>query len=185
MTHTSWYLARSSGLVAWALLALSMLWGLLLATRVFDRNPGPKWFTDLHRFLGGLAVLFTGIHVAALIGDNYVAFGAKDVLVPFASSWRPVAVAWGVIAMWILLAVEGSSLLMRHLSRRLWRAIHLSSYLLFISATAHAFSAGTDARNELFVVGAFSLGSLISLLVLVRIRSTKDRRRSTSGPLAL
>jgi predicted ferric reductase len=145
MTHTWWYLARSSGLVAWALLAATVVWGLLLATRVLDRTPSPKWLNDLHRFLAGIAVVFTFVHVGTLVADSYVHFSAADVLVPFVSSWRPVAVAWGVITLWLLVAVEVSSLLMKHLPRRLWRAIHLTSFALFVAATAHAFAAGSDA----------------------------------------
>ena len=63
------------------------------STRIFGRKPGPKWFTDLHRFLGGIAVVFTAIHVGALVADNYVYFGLREVLLPMASSWKPVPVA--------------------------------------------------------------------------------------------
>ena len=42
---------------------------------------------------GGLAIAATGLHATALVADTYVHFGAADVLVPFASSWRPLAVA--------------------------------------------------------------------------------------------
>ena len=64
-----------------------------------------------------------------------------------ASTWRPVAVAWGVISLWILIAVELTSLLMKYLPRRVWHAVHLSSFGLFFAATAHAISAGTDHVN--------------------------------------
>ena len=80
-----WYVARSSGLVAWALLAASTLWGLALTTRAFDRRVAPRWLHDLHRFLGGLATIFVGIHVVALLADSYTPFGLSDLLVPFAA----------------------------------------------------------------------------------------------------
>jgi hypothetical protein len=182
VTHTWWYLARSSGLVAWALLATSVLWGLLLATRVFDRTPSPKWLTDLHRFLGGTAVIFTAIHVATLIADSYVHFGTKEVLVPFASSWRPVPVAWGVISMWILVAVEGTSLLMRHLPRKLWRGIHFSSFVLFFTATLHALTAGTDAHAQAFVLLCDAFLSVVLLLTLVRIATSGTKRGARTRP---
>ena len=41
MTSLWWYIARSSGLVAWALLALSVLWGLALSTRALGARPRP------------------------------------------------------------------------------------------------------------------------------------------------
>jgi hypothetical protein len=169
MTRMWWYFARSSGAVAWALLAASVVWGLLLSTRVFDRRPTPKWLTDLHRFLGGLAVTFTGLHIATLVADSYVHFGAADVLVPFASHWRPVAVAWGVVALWLLAAVEITSLLMRHLPRRFWRAVHASSFVAFLAATVHGFTAGTDTKQLAFVVAGTIGVTAVALLALVRM----------------
>jgi DMSO/TMAO reductase YedYZ heme-binding membrane subunit len=181
VTHTWWYLARSSGMVAWVVLAMSVLWGLLLATRVFGRSPGPRWLTDLHRFLGGTAVAFTAIHVGAVVADSYVHFGAADVLVPFASAWRPVAVAWGVISLWMLAAVEISSLFMRHLSRRVWHSIHLVSYLLFFSSTLHALTAGTDTRNQFFMLTADALIATILLLTFVRVANPRERQRQPAA----
>jgi len=174
-SHTWWYLARSSGIVAWALLAAAVLWGLLLSTRVFDRRPSPKWLTDLHRFLGGTAVLFTGVHVAALVADSYVHFGRADVLVPFASHWRPIAVAWGVISFWVLVAIEATSLLMKWLPRRIWHAVHLSSYVLFFTATLHALTAGTDTRQPVFVLVCDAMLAVVLLLTLVRLAAPRPR----------
>src|SRR5689334_11447841 len=123
MSQTWWYLSRASGIVAWSLLTLAMVWGLLLSTRMFDRRPSPRGLVDLHRFLGGIAVVFVALHVGAIVADSYVHFGTVDVLVPFATGWHPLAVAWGVVAMWILLAVEITSLAMRHIPRRVWHAV--------------------------------------------------------------
>src|SRR5690348_10185557 len=100
-----WYVARAAGLTSWALLVFATLWGLALSTKILGKRPRPNWILDLHRWLGGLAVIFTGVHVGALLLDQYVHFGVKEVLVPFASSWRPAAVAWGVVALYMLLAV--------------------------------------------------------------------------------
>ena len=56
-----WYVARSTGIVAWALVAAAVVWGLLLTTRLVGGRSAPRWLLDLHRFLGGLAVIFTGL----------------------------------------------------------------------------------------------------------------------------
>jgi DMSO/TMAO reductase YedYZ heme-binding membrane subunit len=178
--HLAWYAARAGGLVAWGLVSASVIWGLLLSTRLLGRSPKPAWLLDLHRFLGGLAVTFTVIHVASLIADTTVRFRAIDVLVPFASSWRPGAVALGVVAVWLLIAVESTSLLMRKLPRRLWRFVHLSSYLLFWSSTAHLLLAGTDARNPLVVGAAEVLVAVVVFLTLVAGLAPGRRRTSTT-----
>jgi DMSO/TMAO reductase YedYZ heme-binding membrane subunit len=151
-----WYAARASGLVAWVLLAASVLLGLSLSTHKRVAGNGRPWVLDLHRFLGGLATVFVGVHVGALVADSYTHFGLIDVLVPFVSSWRPVAVAWGVVGLWLLLAVELTSLLRRSLPNRIWRRVHVLSFPLYVVASVHflaAGSEGTSAAARLVVLG--------------------------------
>src|SRR5262245_17092877 len=145
-----WYVARASGLMAWLLLAGAMLWGLALSTKVLGRRPRANWLLDMHRWLGGTALALTGVHIGALLLDEYVHFDGAAVLVPFASSWHPLAVAFGVAALYLLLAVELTSLARAHLSKRLWRNVHAASFPLFVAVTAHALTAGSDTR--MFVV---------------------------------
>ena len=132
-----WYTARASGLVSWALLSASMLWGLVLSTKLRPPRLRPNWTLDLHRYLGGLAVIFVGVHLAALVFDSYVGFGLAELLVPFASHWKPVAVAWGVTGLYLLLAVELSSLARKRLPNRLWRRLHFLAFPLYVVATLH------------------------------------------------
>lgn len=178
--HLWWYLARSSGLVAWALLAASVVWGLLLSTRLSRGGPSPAWTTDLHRYLGGSAVVFTALHLVGLVADSYVSFGITDILVPFASSWRPDAVALGVVALYLLVAVETSSLLMRRIPRQWWKAVHLSSFVLFWMATFHLASAGTDAHNPFLIMAVDAVAVLVVFLTLVRMLSPWTAGRQTA-----
>ena len=142
-----WYVARAAGLVSWALLAAATLWGLALSTRVLGKRPRANWLLDMHRWLGGAALSFTAVHVIALLGDKYVHFGLNSILIPLASSWHPVAIAWGVVAAYLLVAVELTSLARAHLSNRVWRRVHTASFVLFVMATIHGLSAGTDAKS--------------------------------------
>jgi methionine sulfoxide reductase heme-binding subunit len=146
-TQLWWYTARAGGIVAWALLAAGVLWGLALSTKALGRRPRPNWLLDLHRFLGAAAVMFTAIHVMSILLDSYVHFGPAEVLVPLASSWHPVAVAWGIVGLYLLLAVEITSLLRKRLSKRAWRMTHFLSFPLYVFATVHAFAAGSDSGS--------------------------------------
>ena len=167
-----WYVARSSGLVAWALLSGSVVWGLLMTSRLMRRRVKNAWLLDLHRWLGGLALVFTGVHVAAIMSDTYVHFGLTSVLVPLASHWHPVAVAWGVASLYLLAAVELTSLARRHLSHRLWRQVHFLSFPLFIASTIHGLSAGTDSARPMAII-AVALGfAAVGVLSAIRV---KDR----------
>ena len=104
--HLAWYVSRSTGIVAWGLLLASMLWGVLHATRILKRWVRPWWLLGVHRFLGGLAVAFVLVHLGALVADNFTSFGAVELLVPFASAWKPLAVALGIVAFYVMVAVE-------------------------------------------------------------------------------
>ena len=104
-----WHVARSGGIVALVLTGLAVIWGLLLSSKLLQGDPSPKWLLSLHRYLGSLSVIFTGVHIAGLVADSYLHFGWAEVLVPFASSWRPGAVALGVVAMYLLVAVQLTS----------------------------------------------------------------------------
>src|SRR5882724_615492 len=148
-----WYVARSAGLVAWALLAASVLWGLALSTKILSPKVRPNWILDLHRWLGGLALTFTGVHVGALLLDTYVHFGLVSVLVPFATSWHPVAVAWGVVSLYLLLAVEVTSLLKSRIPKSVWRKTHFASFVLFVTSTVHGLTAGTDTGATMLRIG--------------------------------
>jgi predicted ferric reductase len=175
-----WYVARSGGIVAWALLGASVLWGLALSTKVMNGRPRPNWILDMHRFLGGLALIFTGVHVVALVLDSYVHFGLTEILVPFASTWHPVAVAWGVIGFYLLLAVELTSLARKRISKRLWRLTHFLSFPLFLSTTVHALSAGTDRSTLLLRWSVIAVSAAITVLTFVRVRQVERRQVATS-----
>lgn len=164
-----WYLTRASGIVAWILLSASTLWGILLSTRLLKPYDRPAWLLDLHRWLGSLTVLIVGLHLASLVADSYVHFGAADLLMPMATSWKPLAVAWGIIAMYLLVTVQASSLLMNKLPKKLWRGIHLASYATFVSVSIHALTAGSDTGVALFQALAVALITLAIASTGVRL----------------
>ena len=177
-----WYMARSGGIVAWALMAGSVLWGLALSTKVTNGKPKPNWILDLHRFLGGMALFFTGIHVGSLVLDTYVHFGLVEVLVPFTGTWHPAAVAWGVIGLYLLLAVELTSLARKRLSKRVWRMTHYLSFPLFFLTTIHALSAGTDRKTFLLLLTIAVATAMVTILTFVRLGKAERRaERSTVG----
>ena len=86
-----WYVTRASAIIAWALMVISVTWGILLATRVMKPKDNPGWLLDLHRWLAGLAVVFTGIHMASLYIDEYAAFTFQDLFIPFHSQYQKIA----------------------------------------------------------------------------------------------
>lgn len=190
-TKVWWYVSRSAGIVGWALCAASVLWGMALSTRALGRKPSAPWLLDLHRFLAGLAVTFVGVHMVSLMLDPFVKFTVGDLLVPFESTqYKPNAVAWGIVAMYLLVAVEVTSLLKKRIPARLWRSVHLTSYALYAFATVHLLTAGTDRFNPvlrwtvLSSVGAVVFFTAYRLVGPGRAASVRSGKRPGSGSAA-
>ena len=173
-----WFTARSAGMVAWAVCTASILWGLALSTRLVRRRGAPAWLLDLHRFLGLLSIVFTGVHMAALYLHSHLEFkeypfGPRQIFVLWESKYAPGAVAWGIVAFYLLVAVQISSWLMKKIKRKLWHTIHLSSFAMFVMATIHSFTAGTDRHNKLVQWVALTGGAMVFFLVLFRLLAPK------------
>ena len=179
-----WYVARSGGIVAWLLITLSVCWGLFMSTKETAKATQPARLLDIHRFLGGLSVVFTGIHIAGLVADSYVHFGWSELFVPYATEWKPGPVAWGIVGFYILIAVEVTSLFMKHLPRGFWMGVHRLSFPLYVVTTLHGLQAGTDVLNEWYRILMIASVNIVAFLTVVLILSHKRTRDKRLAALA-
>ena len=167
-TQIWWFLSRGSGIVAWVMLGATCVWGILMSTRSF-RAHRPAWMLDMHRWFGALAIITTGVHLASLVADSYVYFGWKQLFVPSGSDWKPAAVTWGVLAVYLMVVIQLTSLVMHRLPRRLWHSVHLLSYVMFGFATVHGVLAGTDRANRVYVLAVALIVSVVTLGLVFRV----------------
>jgi DMSO/TMAO reductase YedYZ heme-binding membrane subunit len=180
-----WDTARAAGIVSWALLAASALWGLALSTRALRGRPRQAWLLDLHRFLGAAALVFVAVHVVTIMLDTYVHFGLVEVLVPFAARWRTDPVAWGIVAMYLLAAVEITSLLRARLPKRVWDTSHYLAFPLFVLASVHALTAGTDRSAPALRLAVLCASTAVAALTALRVRDVARHGLSRDrGPMA-
>ncbi len=176
-----WYLSRASGIVALVLLVLSVVWGVLLATRALRHIDRPAWLLDLHKWLGGTALVMTGLHMLGLYLDGYIQFGFAELLVPGKSQFRPLGVAIGVLSFYVMVAVQATSYMRRWLSKRVWRGIHMLSYGLVWGAAIHAGMSGTDTINRAYQVLALVLTMIAVTATMIRIITPARARRSPAS----
>lgn len=163
-----WYVARVSGLIAWALLGASVVAGLLLSTQLTQgRMRGAT--QRLHEFLGPLAVVFTGIHLVSVLASAQLEIGFWELLVPFTRPGSPVGQACGVLAFYLLIAVALTSMARVQLPWRWWRRLHRLAFPLFGLACAHTALAGSDTGSRIFHWASLILGSAILLPVTFRL----------------
>ncbi|MFA5885084.1 MAG: ferric reductase-like transmembrane domain-containing protein [Acidimicrobiia bacterium] len=183
-----WWVARATGIVAWAMATASVAWGLTLSGRLVRRRRLPAWLLDLHRYLGTLTIAFLALHITALVADSYATFGVHEILVPMGSAWRPGAVTWGVFAMYGLIVIQITSWGMKYLPRKVWHGIHLSSYAVFVAATVHGALSGADRANPLLQGLAVAGVTLVITLTVLRVLGSRTdtpparAARAASGP---
>jgi hypothetical protein len=91
-TALTWYLARASGVVAYILLTVLVVVGVGLAGKV--RLTRPRFaVVDVHRFGSILVGVFIAVHATTLALDSYLPFSVTQLVVPFASHYRPLPTA--------------------------------------------------------------------------------------------
>ncbi|MCL6637065.1 MAG: ferric reductase-like transmembrane domain-containing protein [Alicyclobacillus sp.] len=176
-----WTLERAAGLAAYELLALSVVLGLTSANGWWDRWRGRKTVAVLHELVGVLAYACIFLHLWGLRQDTSVPWTWLQLLWPRHVAYRPLASALGGLALYLGGVVILSSWLRGWLSTRVWRALHLMSYLLFISVTVHGLAAGTDTpllwARVLYAVPCV----LVLLLTGQRVRQVRRSRKGWAG----
>jgi hypothetical protein len=174
MTHgaVDWYAARAAGVVAYVLLTCVVLVGVTLAGKLRMKT-WPKFaVTDLHRFGSLLVGVFIGLHVLTIALDAYTPFSVTQLVVPFASSYRPVWVALGIVSTELLIAVAVTNALRGRIPYRWWRRVHFATFLVWAGATVHGIGAGTDSASlwlsTIYVVAVASVLAALAWRILAK-----------------
>ena len=141
-----WFVARGSGMVAYVLLTAAVIVGIALSRRWHSAIWPHLMVERVHRWLTSTLYAFLLIHTVAIWQDPFTHFRLVDVLVPFASTYRPVWLSMGIVAAELGLAIGASALLRRWIGYRVWHVLHLLTYLLFPLSLLHALGTGTDTR---------------------------------------
>jgi len=165
-----WYLSRSSALVSYVLLWLSMSLGLMISNKLARLWPGGPTALELHQHTSFLGVAFALFHGLILIGDRYLNASIWQVLTPFSlTSYQPFWVGLGQLGFYLMAGVAFSSYIRRQLTPRVWRSIHFFSFASFLFALIHGLSSGTDSGAAWFQALYWSTGGVFLFLLIYRL----------------
>ena len=178
---TFWLLARASGLTAYVLLTTTALAGLVLKSRPFGRAIKAAALTDLHRFLTFLALGSLVLHGVSLTLDRTVHMPLAALVVPGASTYRPIPVALGVLACELAVLIAVSFSVRRRIGFRNWRQLHWLTYVLFAFATVHGIAAGTNSSQP-WAFGLY-LGAVGAVVFATSWRVLSRPTRPTPVPV--
>jgi predicted ferric reductase len=164
----TWDIARAGGLTAYVLLALSVTIGLALSLHL----QSPRWpriiNSELHNFGTLLATIFTGVHVLAVAVDPFTHFGLNELLIPLASHYRPLWMAFGIVGLYLGIAIGISTWLRPKIGYALWRRLHVLTLVLYGLVTVHGIASGSDAGT--WWADVIYLGSVAVVGTLLMIR---------------
>ena len=112
-----------------------------------------------------------GLHALILLGDNFIKMSLADLVIPFISPYRPLAIALGILAFYLMLMLAVSFYARRWLGQKRFRAFHYASFVAYLLVSLHGLTAGSDL-NVLWPLYLVSIWS-VSLLVVWRFANSR------------
>jgi methionine sulfoxide reductase heme-binding subunit len=174
-THYIWWLvSRASGIVAVALVSISVLIGLAMAAKhVPPRRK--RGVVALHEQVALVALVAIAVHGGSLMGDAWLRPGLAGITIPFALHYRPGFTGLGIIAGYLAVLLGPTFYLRRRIGARTWRRLHRLTPLIWMLAAVHTLGSGSDA-SSLWLRGLvlMPVGPIVYLLM---VRTFAGRRR--------
>lgn len=166
----TWDVARAGGFTAYLLLTLSVAIGLALTLQWQSANRWPRLInSEMHNFVTLLSLIFTGVHVLAVWLDPFTRFGWNEVFLPFASHYRPLWMAFGIVALYLGLAIGLSTWLRPLIGYAWWRRLHVLTLVTYALVTVHGIATGSDTRTWWGVLIYAASALLVGWLLLLRL----------------
>jgi DMSO/TMAO reductase YedYZ heme-binding membrane subunit len=177
----AWYTVRALGFLAYLVVAGSVLYGLLLSTKILDAIAHRPVSFALHKDLAIVGFVLAMLHAALLTFDQSFAFTPRAILVPFASPYAAVSVGIGQLTFYGLAVVTASFYVRRQIGQRTWRLLHYLTFLVFIGAIGHGVMSGSDSGSAWAFWLYLVPGATAVFLLVYRIVVSISARFSRSG----
>jgi sulfoxide reductase heme-binding subunit YedZ len=188
MDYGWWLASRASGLVALALITLSVGIGLAMAGRAFQRPGLARKLMAVHEHAALAGLIAIAVHAIALLGDTWLNPGPAGIAVPFVMDYEPVFTGLGIVGGYLAAALGLSFYARRRIGAKLWRKLHRATILVYVLSVIHTLGAGSDASESWLQAAMLVTGAPILYLLVVRMlpaprpqRRREERRTGTSA----
>lgn len=173
--RVSWYMIRSSGIVAYILFGLSSISGLLMSSMLIKKIIPTPLLYQLHQASSWIGLGLAGLHALLLLFDNYFTFTVANVVVPFTAPYQPIWVGLGIIAWYMMALVTTSFSFRKQIGQKNWRRLHYLTFIGFILMTLHGIVAGSDSSTVVMMSLYAGMGGTVLFLTLFRILAVLDK----------
>jgi methionine sulfoxide reductase heme-binding subunit len=185
--HVFWLASRAFGIVAIALLGISVALGLTLAGRI-GRRPGlPARLKRLHEATALVTLGAIAAHAGVLLADGYLRPGLAGIALPFQLWYRSAWTGIGVIAGWLAFIIGLSFYARRRIGTKTWRWLHRWTLAVYLLSLGHVVGAGTDSRSAWMIAALTLLTAPIVFALTCRVLPRpvpRPRRAHRGGSLA-
>jgi sulfoxide reductase heme-binding subunit YedZ len=170
-THGWWIASRASGLVALALVTISVGLGLAMAGRVMRRPGLSRKLLAVHEHTALAGLVAIAVHGITLLGDPWLHPGIAGVTVPFQMAFKPLWTGLGILGGYLAALLGLSYYARRRIGARLWRKAHRATVVVYLLGLVHALGSGSDASAPWFRWWVLGTAPAIGGLFLFRVLS--------------
>lgn len=173
----TWLMLRTTGIVAIVVLTLSTVIGI--ASPALRDGRRRLVAISMHTAASAAGVILLLGHIAFAVLDSYVSISPLAVVIPGVSDWQPLWVGVGTVSLDLMLLIVLTSL-NRIRAPRLWKRVHVASYVALALAWAHALFVGTDASS--LPMQATAALSVAAVGLAVVFRQSRSRTQAPPPP---
>jgi methionine sulfoxide reductase heme-binding subunit len=180
--HLFWITSRAAGGAALLLASASVAVGLMISAR--RANSNKRDLRSIHEALSLSVLALVAVHGLSLLGDAYLDPGLTGIAIPFASFYRPVWTALGILSGYGLAALGLTYYLRDRIGAARWRRLHRLTAVFWVAAIVHTIGAGSDAAEPWFLAISAAFVVPAALLLLLRWLGRARDYETPPGPAA-
>lgn len=155
LPHAWWLASRSAGIVAYVLLSVAVVLGVVMATRSAPGRFRPA-LRVTHERASLMALGAVAAHGLLLLPDSWLHPTISQILIPFTLGYRTVWTGVGICAAYLAAGLSLSYYARARIGSRRWRNAHRLIPVAWAMAAVHVLGAGTDS-------GALAMQAVLSV----------------------
>ncbi|GAB2713474.1 ferric reductase-like transmembrane domain-containing protein [Kitasatospora kifunensis] len=172
-------IARLAAMISYALMVATMVLGVVLRMRYFQRYVNRRTVYGAHMTLALSTLTFGALHGLTFCYQPVWDIRLANLLLPFTGGLQRMPVGFGILGTELAIAVGCSVWLQQRIGYRRWLRFHQFAYVAFGLIWLHIFTVHPEPRHTNLValaVAAGALGCLLAFLIRALPSSSRLRR---------
>ena len=179
--HGWWLASRASGVVALALVTISVGIGLAMAGKLARKPGANRKLVAIHEQTALAGLVAIGVHGLTLLGDPWLNPGLSGIVVPFTMAYKSAFTGLGIIGGWLAALLGLSYYVRRRIGPAFWRKAHRATIVVYVLGVIHTLGAGTDASSPWLYWPIAITAPAIGAMFVARMPPTGFARAVSAG----